>query len=81
MSTCRSCGAEIVWAKSEAGRAMPFDAKPETRWTLSRDRTDERIARTVPTFVSHFATCPNADLHRSKAFTPEQIEEIEDSLR
>lgn len=25
---CRSCGAEIYWAKTEAGKLMPVDAEP-----------------------------------------------------
>lgn len=34
MSTCRSCGAEVVWVETEAtaekpGRKMPLDADPD----------------------------------------------------
>lgn len=28
MASCKSCGAEIVWALTIAGRRMPVDAKP-----------------------------------------------------
>jgi hypothetical protein len=28
MTTCRSCGAAIFWAKTVRGRAMPVDALP-----------------------------------------------------
>lgn len=28
MSTCRSCGAEVLWAKTRAGKAMPVDPEP-----------------------------------------------------
>lgn len=28
MSTCGSCGAEVVWAVTPAGRRMPVDAEP-----------------------------------------------------
>lgn len=68
MSTCRSCGAEIVWAKTEHGRTIPLDAKPERRFVLNAGEgisfDSTTIARSVPTFGSHFATCPNADEHR-----------------
>jgi len=34
MSQCKSCGAEIIWCQTPAGKLMPLDAKPETRWVL-----------------------------------------------
>lgn len=45
---CKSCGAEIIWAQTEAGRAIPLSlATAQTRdgrqWLLS-----------------HFADCPEA---------------------
>lgn len=67
-STCRSCGAPILWVKTEAGKRMPIDAKPERRVVLDplavRLGADELTARVVDTYVSHFATCPNAAQHR-----------------
>jgi hypothetical protein len=78
MSACRSCGADIIWARTERGSKMPLDAEPVTegqhRFVL-RDRSSSEgplaIAawgldpKTDPHYVSHFATCPNADQHRS----------------
>jgi len=29
LSRCRSCNAEIVWCKTEAGKMMPVDAVPD----------------------------------------------------
>ena len=29
MSGCRSCGAEITWAKTLTGKRMPIDAEPD----------------------------------------------------
>jgi hypothetical protein len=60
--TCKSCGAAIVWAQTESGRRMPLDAEPERRFVLAG--VEPTIARSVPTYVSHFATCPQADEHR-----------------
>ncbi len=28
MSACRTCGAPIIWARTEAGKAIPMDAEP-----------------------------------------------------
>lgn len=49
-SVCRSCGADILWCITKKGKKMPVDLPP--------DGSDE------PT-TSHFATCPNADEHRT----------------
>jgi hypothetical protein len=40
----------------------PFDAHPRTGWVLEPD-SDVVVSRKY--FVSHFATCPNAGLHRA----------------
>lgn len=69
MSTCSSCGAAILWVKTlPGGKAMPLDAKPEKRVVLvdaigGLDRDGVR-GRVVDTYVSHFATCPQAAEHR-----------------
>lgn len=72
MSTCRSCGAEIIWAVTESGRRIPMDAapvKPKGLFILQPDG-DALIAYSTSSAVapllyqSHFATCPNADEHR-----------------
>lgn len=44
---CKSCGREIVWGTTEAGKRCPYDA-------------DECGHATA---VSHFTTCPNAKQH------------------
>lgn len=76
-STCRSCGASIVWIKTAAGKCMPCDAAlitftrgggPETFVTpegkVERGKRDRN--GTLTGYISHFATCPNADRHRHK---------------
>lgn len=76
-STCRSCGAQIVWIKTTSGKSMPCNAGlirfargggPETFVTAEgkvergkRDPAGDRAG-----YISHFATCPNADRHRRK---------------
>jgi hypothetical protein len=75
---CRSCGAEIVWARTTLGKAMPLDPEPATEGNVqlcmvggeeiaavlgSADRAAAQLEQ-IPLYVSHFATCPNAALHR-----------------
>jgi hypothetical protein len=61
MNTCRSCGASILWAETEVGKRIPLDSTPEHRLVIS---TVSGKARVMPTYISHFATCPNAAAHR-----------------
>jgi hypothetical protein len=83
MSTCRSCGAAIRWAVAVNGKRMPVDDQPMPDGNLIlSDPTPGAYAPTVayvdpgalllddpPRFVSHFATCPNADQHRKDRTT------------
>lgn len=76
MSRCRSCDAEIVWAETVNGKKIPLDAGHHLRGVrVKRDdpliladegdvRAGNAVIRAVPTYVSHFATCPNAAEHR-----------------
>jgi hypothetical protein len=54
-SECRSCGAEIVWIKTELGKWMPVDADTITEGDEVFDPGEH---------VSHFSTCPDAGAHR-----------------
>ena len=54
-ATCRSCGAEIVWLKTAAGKNMPIDAET---WEPGDDEFDHKR------HTSHFATCPDSNQHR-----------------
>ena len=67
MSTCNSCGADIIWAVTRNGKGMPLDAKTETRIVLERSEVDRPLVVMRKTYVSHFSTCPNAATHRSKS--------------
>lgn len=76
---CRSCGAFIVWAKSEAGKWLPFDFEPHPRGTFilteDFDATEPKAfpwrkfdQALLPLYrerwVPHWATCPQANAHR-----------------
>lgn len=77
MSACRSCSAPIVWAVTENGKRIPLDAEavvliPTGAFRLVDGGEDFGgsycdVAVSVKAealYVSHFATCPNADAHR-----------------
>ena len=59
--TCSTCGAAILWVRTEGGKAMPLDAEPQKRVVLGA-RTG--LAHVLDTYVSHFSTCPQAAQHR-----------------
>lgn len=68
MSQCRTCQREIIWAVTANGKRVPLDP-PEKRYV--DNRTGHEIATDAPlsvvmdlTWLSHFATCPQADEHR-----------------
>ena len=59
MTHCKTCGAEIVWGLTKNGRKVPMDP-PEKRYVMKANA----IVEIEETWLSHFATCPQADLHR-----------------
>lgn len=68
MASCKSCGAQIQWAKSQStGKQLPMDlGSKEMRLAVIGfdDLEGTHVVRYVPTFISHFATCPDAERHR-----------------
>lgn len=76
---CRSCGREIQWASTSAGKLIPLDAQPVADGNIAahRDADGNLWARTLKRGeqaleherrgVSHFATCPHAAAHRRRA--------------
>ena len=71
---CRSCGAFIKWAVTEKGKRIPLDPIPRDigNIVLVRAADGRKVARIEqphtgrPAYVSHFATCPEAERHRKK---------------
>lgn len=62
-SFCKGCGKEIVWGITSEGKRIPLDPKPpvyrlETKPDAEKTTEAERMANT---YVSHFATCPQAN--------------------
>ena len=57
INQCRTCHADIVWLKTEAGKNMPVDAD-----TVDEGDTEFDNER----HVSHFATCKDANKWRKE---------------
>ena len=73
MSRCRSCLGEITWARTESGKRIPLDAEPVDDGNVELTMQGVAVVHGQPPmfdpgpmYVSHFATCPNANEHRSK---------------
>ena len=61
-STCRGCGARIVWGLTKKnGKAVPMDP-PEKRYVnVGTGTTASPEVEIQRTWLSHFATCPKRD--------------------
>lgn len=78
MSKCKSCGAEIIWIPTIGGKSMPCDKKPipyreDPSGSMQIVTKDGRVVRAkldassdVFGYVSHFATCPDAEKWRQR---------------
>lgn len=69
MSACRSCNATIRWERTAAGKPIPLDPEPRPDGNLcirddGRVVSDHGFPASAPRYVTHFATCPNANQHR-----------------
>ena len=75
--TCRTCKAGIWWVVTYAGERMPLDREPDaegniemwlsgTAWRAEvLHQVETLFAVDRPRWRSHFATCPDAAVHRS----------------
>lgn len=78
---CKSCGEEIIWIKTAGGKAMPCDPEQIVYWekkggsqkivtsngeVLSAEFSGILGTETGIGYISHFASCPNADRHRRR---------------
>lgn len=81
MAKCRSCGAPIIWIKTQGGKSMPCDPDLTMYWqkpgaagkivtpngeVISCTFTGDMRHATGLGYVSHFSTCPHADQHRKR---------------
>lgn len=65
---CKSCRAEILFVRTDAGKVMPLDAVPVAgeAWVIEGDTCrragpdDDHAQR----YRAHWASCTNPDAHR-----------------
>lgn len=72
---CKGCGAMMIWALSDNGRPMPFDAKPQRLFDLGQDELGRWHASTRIVYTPHHATCPKADRFRKPKQTSLPMED------
>jgi hypothetical protein len=71
-AACKSCGAPIFFATSTSGKPTPIDINQriDGNITIEKDDKGATIARVVAAgkgrYVTHFATCKNANAHRKR---------------
>ncbi len=65
---CKSCGAPIAWVcNHKTGKMAPVDVGTKEMRIVVQERptpTAEDTYYMANTYLSHFATCPNAAQHR-----------------
>lgn len=67
MANCRSCGAEIIWRITEKGKRIPLDAQPiKTPGLFYEAGGTDHVHSAPELYLTHFASCPNADQHRKE---------------
>lgn len=80
MSRCRSCDAQILWATTAAGKAIPLDAEPAelgnvkiygreanlSAVTLAGNELRTAREDGVRLFMPHHATCPQGQSWRKR---------------
>lgn len=68
-TACRSCGAQIVFARMSSGKRSPFQLDDDGEWIIidgvashqgKAPWRDIGEKPGVPRYTSHFATCPQA---------------------
>jgi hypothetical protein len=71
MSTCKSCGAPVRWARTDAGKNIPIDPDPRPDGNIQLVDAGTHLAARVGaagsgSHVAHFVTCPNANGHHQE---------------
>lgn len=80
--SCKSCGQRVIWIRTTAGKNMPcnpemitYKIKQGGKEKIVTPNGEVHSAEIVESgtsdatgigYISHFATCPNANRHRKK---------------
>lgn len=61
---CRGCNKKLIWGVTDEGKILPLDAVAPVYDVIDAgmngDRPAIKIRRSTVSYVSHFATCPEA---------------------
>lgn len=60
-SLCRGCGKKIIWGVTPDGKKIPLDAVAPVYHVVGEDACTPTAERASACFVTHFATCPDAN--------------------
>lgn len=75
MDECRSCNAPVLWVQTPDDKWMPVDPSPHDNGNVRLNDTRKKATVLGPLeveaydgllFLSHFATCPQADRWRHR---------------
>lgn len=58
---CKGCGKEILWAVDAQGTRHPLDTTPPTYVIVGAHKDGTPMVVRSSGYVSHFATCPQAN--------------------
>jgi hypothetical protein len=63
MGNCRSCGAELVWAKKADGKPTPLEACAPSDGNIHINQAGFAVVgrKGSGPYISHFAKCPQRD--------------------
>jgi len=65
-TTCKGCGAPIIWARTGKGYRIPMDPASKA-WSLRESADGELwLGDQIDAHRSHFETCPQASRFRSR---------------
>lgn len=68
---CRSCGVELIFAKTADGKTVPVDARQHPIYRIVATGGGNYLAERIESArISHFVTCPNATEHSRKEPKP-----------
>ena len=66
-STCKGCQKPIIWGKTAEGKMIPLDAVAPVYEASFNGPDEPYFAKRMPeSFVTHFATCRQANLFSGK---------------
>jgi len=71
---CSTCGAEVAWVLNDGGKPQILDKKTRLVAVVEPHPVSchPQLVRWVHGHESHFATCPNAAVHRAPASTRQE---------